>query len=205
MSASIGNSWINGNFCHFSSLHHPGILIYFFFALNLSSMKYIFPSLILVFFLSACSMTENLPSSSWSVSSGLSSSGVQPPLVETISGTGNEFYPMFDGTGTKVIRAKYTSGKSLTVSFINSDAESMKISLAFPTATWANLRLAQIIAPDGESDWPFGKELEYNLTQKWGYQLIFRESQMAGDRWSGDVDITIILNSEKYSENKLLQ
>lgn len=98
-------------------------------------MKYILSSLICISLLSACSISNNPSSSSGSVSSETPSPEVQAPLTETLSGTGNEFYPIFDGTGTKVIHAKYISGKSLTVSFINADAQSMKVSLAFPNAT----------------------------------------------------------------------
>ena len=74
-------------------------------------MKYILASLICISLLSSCTLSSTPSSSSGSVSSETPSPDVQAPLVETLSGTGNEFYPIFDGTGTKIIHAKYTAGK----------------------------------------------------------------------------------------------
>lgn len=49
----------------------------------------------------------------------------------------------------------------------------------------ANIRFDQIIMPDSTMDGPFGREIEYKLTQRGTYQLSIGESLMAGDPWAG--------------------
>ena len=125
----------------------------------------------------------------------------QSPLVETLSGTGNEFYPIFSGIGTKVIRATHTTGIPTKISFINADGKSLEVAIRFPDASsGANLRWSQIVLPDGTMDGPFGMHTGYNLAQKWWYTLIFSENQMAGDRWSGEAEITLTLRSDTYAQ-----
>jgi hypothetical protein len=58
--------------------------------------------------------------------------------------------------------------------------------------------------PDGTIDGPFGKNTGYNLIQKWGYELVFNENQMAWEPWSGAVDITVTLSGGTYPENTIL-
>ena len=57
----------------------------------------------------------------------------------------------------------------------------------------ANIRLNQIITPDQESDGPFGKEAEFPLYQGGTYQLIFSESLMQGNPFSGKFKVEIEL------------
>ena len=84
------------------------------------------------------------------------SSDVQEPLKETLSGTGGEYYPIFDGTGTKIIHATHVVGTPTIVSFVNSDAKSMEVNITFPDDESAtNLRLSQVVMPDGTMDGPF--------------------------------------------------
>ena len=91
----------------------------------------------------------------------------QAPLVETLTGTGNQFYPIFSGTGTKIIRAFHTAGTPTEISFINADGESLEVAIAFPDGnSGANLRFSQIVLPDGTMDGPFGIHTGYNLSQK---------------------------------------
>jgi hypothetical protein len=73
----------------------------------------------------------------------------------------------------------------------------MRVTVGFPlTESGANLRLAQIVMPDGTMDGPFGVDTTLNLAQKGGYELRFHENQMSGDPWSGDALITISLMGE---------
>lgn len=129
----------------------------------------------------------------------------QPPLVETLTGTWDAFYPIFDGTGTKVIQATHTSGKPTEISFINSAAQSMEVAITFPDGeSDANLRWSQVIMPDGTMDGPFWQKTGYNLNQNGGYTLIFNENQMAGDRWTWRADITITLRDISYDVDTLI-
>ena len=49
-----------------------------------------------------------------------------------------------------------------------------------------NIRINQIIKPDGSSDGPFGRELDYEVKTPGPYKLIIGESKMQGDPFSGD-------------------
>lgn len=129
--------------------------------------------------------------------SGVSVS-VQEPLVENLSGSNNEYDPIFDGIETKTIHIKHTSGTPTTVAFINSEAKAVDVRITFPNASGANLRWSQVVMPDGTMDGPFGQKVGYNLKQFGGYQFIFNENMMAGDPWSGEADITFTLRDTAY-------
>lgn len=49
----------------------------------------------------------------------------------------------------------------------------------------ANIRFNQIIMPDGDSDGPFGRSLQYDLTRRGVYKLSIGESLMEGQPWGG--------------------
>ncbi len=51
--------------------------------------------------------------------------------------------------------------------------------------TLANLRISQIMDSKGNSDGPFGRELQYKVLEKGIHQIIVSESQMAGEPWGG--------------------
>lgn len=61
----------------------------------------------------------------------------------------------------------------------------------------ANVRFSQIIMPDSTADGPFGREIEYDLTQKGTYKLLIHENMMAGDPWAG-----VFMVKAKLSTNK---
>lgn len=135
------------------------------------------------------------------IQTGTTSTGstdTRPPLVEDISGSGGAYYLIFDGIQTRTIRVMHQTGASTTVSFVNSEARAVAVTISFPSASWANLRLSQIVMPDGTMDGPFGQKTGYNLRQLWGYEFIFRENMMAGDPWSGEADITFTLLDKAY-------
>lgn len=58
----------------------------------------------------------------------------------------------------------------------------------------ANIRLSQIIMPDGNADGPWGREMDYNLPVAGLYKLIVTENMMAGEPWAGTFTITIKLS-----------
>ncbi|NRH20891.1 hypothetical protein HOO68_02510 [Candidatus Gracilibacteria bacterium] len=132
------------------------------------------------------------------------SGDIQPPLVENLTGSGDEYNPIFNGIEKKVIHIKHTSGKPTTIAFINSEAKSVEIAITFPSASGANLRWSQVVLPDGTMDGPFGQIIGYNLKQFGGYQFIFNENMMAGNRWSGEADITFTLRDTTYKTDVLI-
>ncbi len=118
----------------------------------------------------------------------------QPPQIEDLSGSGNFYYPIFRWLETKIIPITHTKGVTTKVSFINSEATSMRVIVTFPlTETGGNLRLSQIIMPDGNMDGPFSMDNTISLEQTGRYELIFHENMMSGDPWSGSAIVTIRL------------
>ena len=121
------------------------------------------------------------------------SSDHQDPLVEDLSGSGSAYYPIFTWLETKAIRVKHVAGVETKISFINSEASSLRATIDFLGSSTGNLRLAQIVMPDGNMDGPFGVDSTVNLAQKGGYELRFHENMMSGDPWSGEAIITLML------------
>lgn len=77
-----------------------------------------------------------------------------------------------------------TAGQRMVFEF-NSDTAN-KLSLKISAAdTLANLRINQIIDSKGNSDGPFGRELEYEIKEKGVHKVVISESQMAGEPWAG--------------------
>lgn len=58
----------------------------------------------------------------------------------------------------------------------------------------ANVRISQIIMPNGEMDGPFGRDIQYDLPIEGSYKLLIHESLMAGDPWGGDFTINVRLS-----------
>lgn len=79
----------------------------------------------------------------------------QYPFAENFTGSTDTYNPIFKGIEKKVIRIRHTSGKPTIVTFINSEAKAVEVSITFPTASGANLRWSQVILPDGTMDGPF--------------------------------------------------
>lgn len=50
----------------------------------------------------------------------------------------------------------------------------------------ANIRVTQIEFPDSTFDGPFGRDLQYKISQHGKYVIICGPNMMAGDPWSGD-------------------
>ena len=54
-----------------------------------------------------------------------------------------------------------------------------------------NIRINQIIFPDGKADGPFGDKMTYKLTESGNWKLILGEDMMAGEPWKGTYLLTI--------------
>jgi len=55
----------------------------------------------------------------------------------------------------------------------------------------ANIRISRVILPDGTTDGPFGRELQYNITQRGNFVVIIRKSNMASGSPVGELSIQI--------------
>lgn len=62
-----------------------------------------------------------------------------------------------------------------------------------PQDTLANLRISQIVDSKGNSDGPFGREVQYKILEKGLHEVIVSESQMAGEPWGGRFTFEVTL------------
>lgn len=150
--------------------------------------------IVLTLLLTWCSLTTKTDLE-WDYDTIILDSGsdaVQEPLGNIEWWPGNIYTFFFDWDKTQTVDMYHVAGEPTKIYFINSRGKSMNVSVSYINEVW-NIRLSQIIMPDGEMDWPFGTELEYPLDQFGGYELIFNENMMAWDPWSGDIKITVSL------------
>lgn len=162
--------------------------------------------------LSSCTLSDLQPSSDdgtppiWVITGSINTGIIdhQDTLTEDLSWSGDAYYPIFQGLETKTIRIQHHSRIPTKISFINSQAKSIVVSIVFLNGSGANLRLSQIILPNGTMDGPFGQKTGYNLMQLGGYELIFNENMMAGEPWSGEANIILTLQDTVYEQNAVL-
>ena len=72
------------------------------------------------------------------IETGVSNTGNiehQAPLTEDLSGSGDVYYPIFQGLETKVIHVSHHSHIPTKIEFINSEAKSVEVSITFPNAS----------------------------------------------------------------------
>lgn len=58
----------------------------------------------------------------------------------------------------------------------------------------ANIRFSQILLPDGTMDGPFGRDIDYKISQNGTYRISVHENSMAGDPWAGDFTVDLKLS-----------
>lgn len=76
----------------------------------------------------------------------------------------------------------------------NSDtANKIKLKLT-PIDSLANLRVSQIIDSDGNSDGPFGQEVDYTVLKKGIHKVVVSESLMQGEPWGGRFSLEVKLD-----------
>lgn len=125
----------------------------------------------------------------------LTGEAIQAPLIDTIgSGSATLFFD--DNNLTKTFTLYHQAGQKNNIYFINDGYKTLEVKIFFLSASLIspNLRLSQIVMPDGTMDGPFSTETTYDLTQNGWYQLIFNENMMAWDPWSGDATFSITLS-----------
>lgn len=77
-----------------------------------------------------------------------------------------------------VVYIAVKQGKHLTASISSEDST-------------ANIRINQIITPDGKADGPFGRDFTFAIHQQGMYKLLIGENLMQGDEWKGKFKLTI--------------
>lgn len=78
---------------------------------------------------------------------------------------------------------------SQIVSFEGKEGQKVKATLTTPRP--GNIRFNQIMTPSGETDGPFGQEIEYDLNETGTWKLIVGGSLMQGDSYDGDFKVTL--------------
>ncbi len=97
---------------------------------------------------------------------------------------------LVDGKG--FVRTQKQEGQTIYIDFQSKGYKKLSGHLSSPDSI-ANIRFSQIFMPDGTMDGPFGRDVEYQLPQNGHYRLSIHESLMAGDPWSGVMNIEIQL------------
>lgn len=101
------------------------------------------------------------------------------------AGTGDVTMDISDGTASLVIDTE--TGATSRVTLEVERPVMLNLRLTTPDDPAGNIRISQIVMPDGTADGPFGTELNYRLSQTGSYRLILSANQMAGDPWGGRV------------------
>lgn len=91
------------------------------------------------------------------------------------------------------LKINYGTWARVKVHFTSEGKKNLKVKLSTPWDINWNIRVSQIIFPDGKADGPFWKDLEYNLSQTGSYQLILFANMMAWDPWSWEINLNIEL------------
>lgn len=81
-------------------------------------------------------------------------------------------------------------GKKDTISFEIQKPSFVRMKLLLPSDS-GNIRINQLVMPDGEMDGPFGKTYEAYFNQLGTYQIIIAESMMAENPYTGDYALRI--------------
>ncbi|MDR2886158.1 MAG: hypothetical protein LBU95_05195 [Rikenellaceae bacterium] len=70
--------------------------------------------------------------------------------------------------------------------------QTLYLSLAAPDEP-ANVRVNQIISPSGAADGPFGRDVQYEITEDGTWTIIVAESLMNGEEYKGEFTLTATL------------
>ena len=96
------------------------------------------------------------------------------------------YYVRFPKDSTSTHIDAYMLGLAHPVTFIIKVKKGKRIMARInEMAEPGNVRINQIIMPDGATDGPFSKSIEYPIIKKGIYKLIIGGSNMQGDNWKG--------------------
>jgi hypothetical protein len=172
-------------------------------------MKIKYSIIILTLFLTACSSIIWLPSQeidktppislSWNISltgsEEVNNTGtIQTPVnTNSISIWADETkdFPLVLNGGKWDLKIDYWTWARVKVHFTSEGTKNLTAKVQTPWDIHWNIRISQIIFPDGTADGPFWKDLTYILTQSGSYQIILSANMMAWDRWSWEVDLNL--------------
>lgn len=152
------------------------------------------------FLLTSCSFSSYWSQDSVPLSGGTSQTGIQAQTGSTIPSKIIAIEPnetkdipvtLTDGKGSATFYSG--TGARANIRFNSEGTKSLMVTVETPKDPKGNVRISQIILPDGMADGPFGRELTYNLTQSGSHQIVLSANMMAGDPWAGEVRVNIDL------------
>jgi len=117
------------------------------------------------------------------------------PKVEFIAPSDSGIIQLKLVNGETRIRSRKAPNQNIEIQFQSDGYKKLTAHLS-STDSIANIRFAQITMPDGTMDGPFGRELEYNLSQNGLYKISIHESLMAGDPWGGEFTVHVKLTGK---------
>lgn len=91
---------------------------------------------------------------------------------------------------TRLQRTITSDMQSIRLSVTDLDVGQLRVSIAHNKPD-ANIRISQVIRPDGSMDGPYGQQLVYDIKQRGNYSFIINKSNMASGTQVGDVFITL--------------
>ena len=147
---------------------------------------------VIVLFSAACSsgQKENKTDNS-SIFAETSPSVNHEEKIVDVADMGSVKLDLKDGKGSILIRKKERD--MVSVEFMAEGYKKLKAHVSSPD-TLANIRISQIIMPDGNIVVPFDMDMEYNLPINGKYKLSLHENTMAGDPWAGVFRVDVSLS-----------
>lgn len=125
---------------------------------------------------------------------GASVAAVENQVREAVtipSDSGVVKLPLTEGTGKLTVRK--AERQQVYVDFPAGGYKRLYAEIV-PQNDTANLRISQIVLPDGAMDGPFGRSIEYDIPSDGTVRLVIGESLMQGDPWGGDFTVEVRLN-----------
>ena len=77
---------------------------------------------------------------------------------------------------TGALKINHGSWSRLIVYFAADANQLLTLNLTTPSTNTGNIRVTQIVLPDGNTDGPFGRDMSYRLSQTGTYQLLIGET-----------------------------
>ncbi len=106
------------------------------------------------------------------------------------SETGVVEMPLNDGQGKLAIRKE--ERKNVYIDFQSDGRTRLHAEVVPIGSPEGNLRINTIMLPDGTTDGPFGRTLDYDIPSSGTVRLEIGESLMQGDPWGGDFTVSIL-------------
>lgn len=91
---------------------------------------------------------------------------------------------------TRLQRTITSDMQSVNVTITDLDVGQLRINVSHSKPD-ANIRISQVVRPDGSTDGPFGQQLVYDIKQRGNYTIVINKSNMASGTQVGDLFITL--------------